>query len=130
MTNKIPGTVEAWENRELGAEEKHVEAVQSPEMELRIDEALGLKMISMRVPERLIEDFKIIANANGGMGYQTLMKQCLKRFADSELKRMAREMAAEHQVTVRGTIAKAASSNKGAKSVLIEPPAEGTRKVA
>lgn len=95
MTNKIPGTIEAWENRDLGADENFAEAVVNAEMENRIDQQMGLKLISIRIPEQLIEDFKLIASMNGSIGYQTLMKQCLKRFADSELKRLARDLAAE-----------------------------------
>lgn len=130
MNSKIPGTAEAWEDRQLGAEEQFADPVQDRELESRIDAALGLKMISIRIPERLIEDFKIIAAANGGMGYQTLMKQCLKRFADSELKRMAREMAADRAKTVAAAVHEAARHTKGAKSVVIDDGEERPRKRA
>lgn len=127
MSNKIPGTLEAWEDRQLGADENFAEAVVDPAMENRVDEALGLRMISMRVTDRLIEDFKIIAAANGGMGYQTLMKQCLKRFADSELKRMARDMAADRD-TIASALAKAHAKSSSKRST--SEPEQRQRKVA
>jgi predicted DNA binding CopG/RHH family protein len=127
MSNKIPGTVEAWETQQLGADEQFAEAVVAPEMDARIDQQIGLKLISIRIPEQLIEDFKLIASVNGSIGYQTLMKQCLKRFADSELKRMARDMAAEKQSL--GVSTKAAAKVKGNQHAEEIPPAKH-RKVA
>jgi hypothetical protein len=56
-----------------------------------------LKLISIRLPESLIDDVKNIATINGGMGYQTLMRQVLKRFAASELKMIARDYAEQMQ---------------------------------
>lgn len=108
MNNKISSTAEAWEDRQLGADEQFAEPVADKDLENRVDAALGMKMISIRVTERLIDDFKIIAAENGGIGYQTLMKQCLKRFADSELKRMARDIAADRQKSVATTATKTA----------------------
>ena len=85
---KIRGTDEAWENRELGCDENYV--AKSDITKEIIDGALDLKSISLRLPISLIDDFKLIANLNG-LGYQTLMRQILKRFADSEIKRIVRE---------------------------------------
>ena len=126
MSNNIPSTADAWEERQLGAEAQFAKPVEDAAMESRLDEALGLKMISIRIPERLIEDFKIIAAANGGMGYQTLMKQCLKRFADSELKRMARDMATDQQ-TIAGSLAKAHAKKLGQKKPGDDPPADNRK---
>ena len=106
MSNKIAGTEDAWESRQLGADEQFAEAVDDAELDHRLDRLAGLKMISLRVPERLVEDFRIIAKTHGSLGYQTLMKQSLKRFADSELKWMARSMAGE-QTKKAGSAAKA-----------------------
>lgn len=97
MTKKIASTPEAWDERQLGADEQFA-AVAGAEHEGAVDEALGLKLISIRLPETLIEDFRNIATIRGGtMGYQTLMRQVLKRFASSELKLIAREMAEQVQ---------------------------------
>jgi hypothetical protein len=97
MTKKITSTPEAWEDRLLGADEQYAMAVPA-EQDAQLDEALALRMISIRLPESLIEDFKNIATIRcGAMGYQTLMRQVLKRFATSELKMIAREMADQMQ---------------------------------
>jgi hypothetical protein len=95
MMKKILGTPQAWEERKLGAEEEFAApAATSVELNAQIDDMLALRMISIRLPESLIEDFKNIATVRGGsMGYQTLMRQALKRFATSELKLIAREIA-------------------------------------
>lgn len=115
---KILGTLEAWESRELGADEQFAApAPSSVELDAQIDDALALRMISIRLPDTLIEDFKNIATVRGGaMGYQTLMRQALKRFATSELKLIAREMANQIQ-------------QKRAESAA-KPPSELARKVA
>lgn len=91
----IPGTDEAWDNEELGADEKYVASLTEDELasdEALIGEALGLQPISIRLEKSLIEDFKLIASLHG-LGYQTLMRQALKRFADCEKKRILREVA-------------------------------------
>jgi hypothetical protein len=95
MMKKIVGTPEAWDERQLGADEAFAApAPSSVELDSQIDDALALRMISIRLPETLIDDFKNIAVVRGGsMGYQTLMRQALKRFATSELKLIASEMA-------------------------------------
>jgi hypothetical protein len=84
---------EHWDNGTLGRDEAYV-AVAPQSSALTIDDALGLQMISIRLPKELIEAFKAIASVNG-MGYQPLMRTTLQRFADSELKRMALDFLAE-----------------------------------
>lgn len=83
---KILGTEDAWENGELGTDEKFAR-VSDLNINDGVDEALELQMISIRLPKSLIEDFKMIAELNG-MSYQPLMRQIMKRFADSEKKRI------------------------------------------
>lgn len=90
--DKIEGTEENWDERILGADEKY--AIASNENDDEISESLGLKMISIRLEQSLIEDYKAIA-ALHGLGYQTLMRQQLKRFADYEKKNLLREAAAK-----------------------------------
>ena len=85
---KIEGTAEAWESGKLGRDGKFAESVEIDEG--TVDEALELQMISIRLQKSLIDDFKLIGKING-IGYQTLMRQILKRFADSEIKRLLRE---------------------------------------
>jgi plasmid stability protein len=85
-TVSIQDTDEAWESGRLGLEEKHA-AVVSEKRGEEIDALLGLRAISIRLPNSLIEDFKILAQLHG-MGYQPLMREALARFAESEKKRV------------------------------------------
>jgi hypothetical protein len=63
-----------------------------PEMELELDDALGLQMISIRLPKKLIEDLKLIAKKEG-LGYQPLMRRVLLRFAEQEFRSWAHDDA-------------------------------------
>lgn len=92
-TPKIPDTEEAWLSGELGMDEEFV-AVAPDDDESLINDQLDLQPISIRLEKSLIEDFKLIA-AMHGLGYQPLMRQSLKRFADCEKKRILREAAAD-----------------------------------
>lgn len=80
----IPGTEEAWDTGQLGADEKYVR-VASPETHQQVDEALGLQMISIRLPKGLIDTYKTLASFHE-IGYQPLMRDALTRFANNELK--------------------------------------------
>lgn len=68
----------AWDNRQLGADEKFVR-VSTQGTEARIDEGLALQMISMRLPQDVVEKFKIIAREQG-LGYQPFMRQILMNY--------------------------------------------------
>ena len=87
---QIAGTIEAWENGELGRDEDFVKVVDDPELDRTIDEALELKLISIRLQNQMIDDLKLIAE-NNQMGYQPLIKAVLARFIEGEFKRYARE---------------------------------------
>ena len=85
---KIEGTVEAWEDGTLGADEKFAEV-----SDLKIEDvvkAAGLKSISLRMQPELLEELKIIAELNE-IGYQPLIKQILRRFVDAEKKKILRK---------------------------------------
>ena len=84
MDAKIAGTEEAWESRKLGADAAHAKPV-STEYTQEIEESLGLQMISIRIDKGLIDSFKAIG-AFHGLGYQPLMRDALKRFAEQELR--------------------------------------------
>ncbi len=90
---KIEDTVEAWEDGRLGNDEKYVKKVDAA-TEKQIDEALGLQAISIRLQKELIEQFKLIAKIHG-MGYQPLMREALKRFAEAEIKMLLVQIANE-----------------------------------
>ena len=81
---KILGTDEAWESERLGNDEKHARAVDAKTTAL-IDDALELHAISIRLDKSLIESFKMLATFHG-IGYQPLMRDALKRFAEAEMK--------------------------------------------
>jgi uncharacterized protein (DUF4415 family) len=88
MNTKINSTVEAWESRQLGADRDSVRPVASALTD-QIEDSLGLQAISIRLDKSLIESFKLLAEYHG-VGYQPLMRDALKRFADCELKNIAR----------------------------------------
>lgn len=110
----VPASDEAWDERVLGADDEFVKVADSS-ITADIDEAACTQMISLRVQKSLIEDFKVIASLNNGIGYQTLMKQILQRFVDSEKKRIFRELAYE-KLEARKESAEGKASAKPSKS--------------
>ena len=90
----IHASDEAWENRSLGSDENFVKVADDIQ-EDDLAEASGTQMISIRIQKSLIEDFKMIASLNGNIGYQTLMKQIMQRFVDSEKKQIFSELVKE-----------------------------------
>lgn len=109
----IKGTDDAWDSGTLGREETFV-AVSPDTAEEVINEHLDLQLISIRLEKSLIEDFKLIAILNR-IGYQPLMRQVLKRFADCEKKRILRDHAVEMMAKVeRADQKKAQRQNKAA----------------
>jgi len=78
-----------FETGELGQSVEHARPV-SVEHQVAVDDALGLQMISIRLPKSLIEDLKLIANQQG-LGYQPLIRRVLLRFAAMEFRAQAHE---------------------------------------
>ncbi|MFP4596965.1 MAG: hypothetical protein ACLFVJ_01860 [Persicimonas sp.] len=70
---------EEWDNRELGADRRYAKKGRTRG---EVDEKVGLKMISIRLQEELIEDFKEFAERDG-IGYQPLIRQILNRYASA-----------------------------------------------
>ncbi len=95
MTKKIQieASDDAWDSGVLGRDDEHVGVVKE-NIESKIDDALDLQLISIRLQKSLIEDFKMIAKLNG-IGYQPLMRQTLTRFADCEKKRIISQLISE-----------------------------------
>ena len=91
-----PAGADAWDSGELGENASSAKAA-SAETTEAINDALGLQMISIRLPKSVIEDFKVIAQIEG-VGYQPLMRTALVRFAESESKRVMREYAAQREL--------------------------------
>lgn len=107
----IEDTEEAWLSGELGNDAAFA-APSTENIESIINDHLDLQPISIRLEKSLIEDFKLIA-AMHGLGYQPLMRQTLKRFADCEKKRILREVAGDM-----------AARSKAAKSAPADPLTE------
>lgn len=93
MSKKIVGAPEAWEDGSLGQDEEFVRVSKEVD-DAALNDAAGLQPISIRLQKSLIEDFKMIAEING-IGYQPLIRQVLKRFADAEKRRILREKSAD-----------------------------------
>lgn len=93
---KIKGTDEAWESRELGADDAHV-AVADQSHEDALNASLELQSISIRLPKQLIEHYKLIAHFHG-VGYQPLMRDVMARFVPGALKEIfeAEKAKADH----------------------------------
>ena len=101
-TEKIESTDAAWDDRQLGADEKYV-GVSDLEPEDIISKATNSRAISIRIRETLIDDLKFIAKQNE-IGYQTLIKQVLQRFVEAEMRKAWNKMVAESDVnTKKGT---------------------------
>jgi uncharacterized protein (DUF4415 family) len=80
--------IELWENRALGASSEHVIESEMPvEMQNQLNKANNMQLISIRLPRDLIDDLKMIGKSES-LGYQSLIREVLKRFAASEKKIM------------------------------------------
>ena len=88
-TDKTPAVVDAWESGKFGRDEAYVATAEVAD-EHALDEALGLKLISIRLPVKLIGELKFVATHHG-IGYQPLIRDLLSRFAISELKLILKE---------------------------------------
>jgi hypothetical protein len=79
-----------WEDGKFGLDRESARPVILTEDE--VNQATGMRAISIRLENELIEMFKDIA-AIHGLGYQPLMRQALNRFAVCEMKRLLGEQA-------------------------------------
>lgn len=95
QTGNVQDTEDAWETGLLGESERYA-AVAETIGEQALNDAAGLKMISIRLQQSLIDDLKSIAAING-IGYQPLMRQALKQYVDIEKRRILRETAARQK---------------------------------
>jgi predicted transcriptional regulator len=99
---RIEDNAEAWEERRLGSDPDFATRLDADtwlKEQQEIDDAIGLKAISIRLETDLIEEFKMIAKYNN-MGYQPLMRQALHQFAKCELKKMAADALATQEEAV------------------------------
>lgn len=115
---KIVGSVENWENGQLGRDATHAKRAPK-ELEREIDEAQGMQAISIRLNKELVEEFKFIAKHHG-MGYQPLMRKALALFAQSEFKRIAIKLENERSAAAEAEAAKAAARVANEKKAPVE----------
>lgn len=106
----VEAETDPWETGDLGRSLDHARIAEDAGEDEAIDQAMNLRQISIRLEQSLIDAYKLIASRNKNTGYQTLMRQCLKRFAVAELKQIAREMEAEVEATEKAQ--KEAASQK------------------
>jgi len=90
-----------WENGTLGDSVEHAVPV-SREHAKEVDDSLGLQMISIRLPKRLIEDLKLLAEKEG-LGYQPLIRRQLLRYVAGEFRNMAHGYAVPSFLSVDQT---------------------------
>ncbi len=95
----VPTPDEAWESGELGDDPKFARIFEG-DIQPRVDEALAMQPISIRLPKSLVETFKLLGQEHG-LGYQPLMRRVLVRFAEAEMRRVLGEHVAE-RATARG----------------------------
>ena len=72
----------AWDRRTLGADERYVK-VSTQGTDDRLDESLGLVMVSMRLPKDAVKKFKAMAKKQG-LGYQPFVRQILMNYLEQK----------------------------------------------
>ncbi|OGF52982.1 MAG: hypothetical protein A2Z21_08440 [Candidatus Fraserbacteria bacterium RBG_16_55_9] len=78
----IPNFKSEPEEQEFWATHSAIDyEMEQVEAEVRVDLMARTRLVSLRLPQRLIADLKEIAEAEG-LPYQTLMKLCLQRFVE------------------------------------------------
>lgn len=102
---KIEGTVEAWDDEQLGADAAHAKVAKDHETE--IDAALELQPISIRLQKSLIDNLKALGQLNG-IGYQPLVRQVLTRFVECEMKNLLKQRLDERQAAEKQALRKPA----------------------
>ena len=93
--HRISASDEAWESGELGDDPKFAKVFDS-DVQPRVDDAMAMQPISIRLPKSLVETFKLLGRVHG-LGYQPLMRRALARFAEGELKLVLSEVVAERR---------------------------------
>ena len=95
--------IEKWESREYGADEEYVERVVLDRECLDVIDGKDIEklngkmqLISIRLPEQLIQDLKQIGKKEG-LGYQTLIREVMKRFVAAENRKELNQAIAENE---------------------------------
>jgi hypothetical protein len=82
-----PKTTCPWESGQLGNSEEYAVACDKSHNEV-VDEAIGLQLISIRLPKQLIDNLKMLS-VNEGVGYQPLIRRVLIRWVQGEFQTIA-----------------------------------------
>ena len=91
MKNELEFTdkdIEEWESGKFGKSADH--AIADSAATKALDDALGMQSISIRLPTRMIQAYKLVA-AHHGIGYQPLMRDILQRWIPSGLQEVLKE---------------------------------------
>ncbi|HGM7312413.1 CopG family antitoxin [Stenotrophomonas maltophilia] len=80
----------AWDDGEYGRSEEHV-AVAPQSVQNDFNQAMAMKLVSIRLPVPLIEGLKMIAEHHG-IAYQPMIRDLLSRFATSEVKEIMADL--------------------------------------
>jgi predicted DNA binding CopG/RHH family protein len=83
-----------FENIDFNDESRYTTEVADAETTEAINRAAGTQLVSIRMSTDMIESMKAIG-AKHGIGYQTLTKQIIQRFIDSEMRMMWNDFIAE-----------------------------------
>lgn len=76
-----------WENGQLGRSKVHTQKT-PPKLEKELNELKKNKLISIKLPQDLINDLKNLAEQDN-IGYQTLIKQVLSRYVSAQQRKKA-----------------------------------------
>ncbi|KLJ02848.1 hypothetical protein [Luteimonas sp. FCS-9] len=94
-----PKITAKWENGEYGRSDEHV-VVASEALHNQLDEALAMKLVSIRLPIPLIDSLKAIASFHE-IAYQPMIRDLLTRFARSEVQQIVSELDAKMRAAQR-----------------------------
>lgn len=84
MTDKeITGSCEDWENGLLGRDPEHVRQVSSEE-DQKLNEALGLENVNIKLPVELINALDDLATCKGLYDYRPLIRKVLMEYVNKE----------------------------------------------
>ena len=90
-TAKIQSESTKWDTGELGRDAKFVRQ-SSEEMSDKVEDALNLQPITVRLQKKLIEDLKIIATTQG-LGYQPMVRMILTQYVQQHSQVLKKQRA-------------------------------------
>ena len=85
-SEKIDSSVDNWENGALGCDPEFVEIATDIDLDKLVDESVGIKPVSIRLDQKMIDELKLFAEMEG-LKYQPLIRVILARWLEGEKKR-------------------------------------------